>query len=142
MGDEFDLSDKAYIDSQPPSNGRILWIMGIVGLAGSIAGTAYISAGFGAGILIGTAFAFLNYIWLQHSLKAMLAAAVEGEKPRMLAVKYFLRYLVLAAVLAFVYFTELLPIGALILGMAGIAFATVMEGSIRIFLSIFSSKEI
>jgi hypothetical protein len=142
MGDDFEPSDSAYTNAHPPSNRRILWIMGIIGIGGSLAGAAYVSVGFGVGVLIGTVFAFLNYYWLQRSLKAMFGALAAGEQPRMLAGKYFLRYLVLGAVLAVVYAVEPFPVGALILGMAGIGFAVVIEGFIRIFSSIFSSKEI
>lgn len=142
MGDDFEPSDSAYTDTHPPSNRRILWLVAILGLAGTIAGTIMISARFGTGILIGTIFAFLNYVWLQRSLRSMFSSVEQGEQPRMLAVKHFLRYLMLAAVLGIVYLTDMLPIGALILGMAGFAFATVVEGFIRIFSSIFSSKEI
>jgi hypothetical protein len=56
--------------------------------------------------------------------------------------KYFLRYLVLGLVIAVVYIAGWVPIASLILGMAAFAFATVVEGFIRIFSSIFSSKEI
>ncbi|MEP7211909.1 MAG: ATP synthase subunit I [Acidobacteriota bacterium] len=142
MGDDFEPSDSAYTDAQPPSNRRILWLMLIVGIIGAIAGAAFFSAGFGIGVLIGTAFAFLNYIWLQRSLKTIFAAAERGERPRMLVGKYFLRYLVLGLVIAVVYIAGWVPIASLILGMAAFGFATVIEGFIRIFSSIFSSREI
>ena len=142
MGDEFEPSGSADTDAHPPSNRRILWVMFFVGIAGAAAGAAYISAGFGVGVLIGTAFAFLNYIWLQRSLKTIFAAAAAGEKPRMLVGKYFLRYLVLGLAVAVVYIAGWVPIASLILGMAAFGFATVIEGFIRVFSSIFSSKEI
>jgi hypothetical protein len=142
MGDDFEPSDSAYTDPHPPSNRRILWIMGIVGVLGSIAGAVYVSADFGIGFFLGTVFAFLNYYWLHRSLKAMFGALADGEQPRMLAGKYFLRYVVLGAVLAVLYAMGVFPIGAIILGMAGVGFAVVIEGFIRIFSSIFSSKEI
>ena len=142
MGDDFEPSDSANTDAPPPSNRRLLWLMLIVGIIGAIAGAAFFSPGFGVGVLIGTAFAFLNYIWLQRSLKTIFAAAERGERPRMLVGKYFLRYLVLGLVIAVVYIAGWVPIASLILGMAAFAFATVIEGFIRIFSSIFSSKEI
>ena len=142
MSDELEPYDNEKLNLRPPSNRRILWIMGVVGIVGAIAGAAYISAGFAAGVLIGTAFAFINYIWLQRSLKTIFAAAASGEKPRMLVGKYFLRYLVLGLVIAVIYAVGWVPIAALILGMAGFGFATVIEGFIRIFSSVFSGKEI
>jgi len=142
MGDEFEPSDSAHTDAHPPSNRRILWVMLFVGIVGAIAGAAYVSGGFGLGVLIGTAFAFLNYIWLQQSLKTIFAAAANGERPRMLVGKYFLRYLVIGAAVAVFYIAGWVPIASLILGMAAFGFATVIEAFIRVFSGIFSSKEI
>jgi hypothetical protein len=113
-----------------------------VGIVGAIAGTAYISARFGLGVLIGTAFAFLNYICLQRSLEKIFSAAARGERPRMMVGKYFLRYVALGAVVAVVYIAGWIPIASLILGMAAFGFATVIEAFIRVFSGIFSSKEI
>ena len=125
----------------PPSHQRILVIMAAVGLVGAAAGAAYVSAAFGLGVILGTGLAFANYFWLKHSLKR-IAAAESGERPRMLAGKYFLRYLILAAVVAVIYMTGGIPIVAVVLGMAGFGFAVVIEGFIRSFSSVFIEKEI
>ena len=127
---------------EPPSHRRILVLMAVIGVIGSMAGFAYISAAFALGVLIGTAFAFVNYFWLKRSLKGIFEVAASGEKPRMLVGKYFLRYLLLGVVIAVIYATGSIPIVAVILGMAGFGFAVVVEGFIRIFTGIFSEKEI
>lgn len=127
---------------EPPSHRRILVLMAVIGVFGSVAGFAYVSAAFAIGVLIGTAFAFVNYFWLKRSLKNIFEVAASSEKPRMLVGKYFLRYLLLGVVIAAIYATGSIPIVALILGMAGFGFAVVAEGFIRIFTSIFSGKEI
>jgi hypothetical protein len=49
----------------------------------------------------------------------------------MLAGRYFLRYIVLGIVVAVIYITGLVPIVALILGLAGFGFAVVVDGVIR-----------
>ena len=133
MGEDFEPSADHAENIRPVSHERILLIMAILGLAGGIAGLAASSLRFGLGILVGTALAFLNYYWLKSSLRKIFAAAQSGERPRMLAGKYFLRYLVLAIVVAVIYAADLLPIVALILGLGAFAFAVVIEGSIRIF---------
>ena len=107
--------------------------MGAIGIAGCIAGTAIGSFRFGLGLLIGTAMAFANYYWLKGSLRKIFAAAELGEQPRMLALKYFLRYVVLAAVVAIAYVTDLVPVVAVIIGLGTFGFAVVVEGLIRIF---------
>jgi hypothetical protein len=107
--------------------------MAVLGIAGGIAGFAFGSFRFGLGVLIGTALAFVNYYWLKSSLRKIFAAAESGERPRMLAGKYFLRYLVLAGVIAVIYAADLLPVVALILGLGAFGFAVVVEGLIRMF---------
>jgi hypothetical protein len=107
--------------------------MAVLGLAGGIAGFAFGSLRFGLGILIGTALAFVNYYWLKSSLRKIFAAAASGERPRMLAGRYFLRYVILAVVVAAIYIADLVPVVALILGLAAFGFAVVAEGLIRVF---------
>ena len=117
---------------RPITHGRILWLMAALGVAGAVAGTIFGSFRFGLGVQIGTGLAFANYYWLKSSLRKIFKAAETGERPRMLAGKYFLRYLVLAAVVAVIYATDLVPIVALILGLAAFGFAVVVEGLVRI----------
>ena len=136
MGDDIEPTAAAEEIIRPPSHERILWIMAVLGVAGGIAGFVWISLEFGFGILIGTALAFANYYWLKRSLRKIFGAAESGEKPRMLAGKYFARYLVLAAVVAVIYVSGILPIVAVVLGLAAFGFAVVVEGFIRIFSTI------
>lgn len=133
MGEDFEPSDYQSENFRPVSHERILLIMAVLGTMGGIAGFAFSSLGFGLGILVGTALAFVNYYWLKSSLRKIFAAAESGERPRMLAGKYFLRYVILAAVVAVIYATGLLPIVPVIVGLAAFGFAVVIEGLIRIF---------
>ena len=142
MGEDIEPTAEAAEIIQPPSHERILWLMAALGVAGGIAGFGFISLGFGIGILVGTALAFVNYYWLKSSLRKIFSAAESGEKPRMLAGKYFVRYIVLAIVVAMIYVTGVLPIVAVILGLAAFGFAVVVEGLIRIFSTFFREKEI
>lgn len=133
MSEDSELSVDQTETVRPISHRRILWLMALVGVAGGIAGFAFHSFRFGLGVLIGTLLAFANYYWLKSSLRKIFAAAESGERPRMLAGKYFLRYVILAIVVAFIYVADLVPIAGLILGLAGFGFAVVIEGLIRIF---------
>jgi len=116
----------------PLEHGRILVILAVLGILGTIAGMIFHSTRFGLGILVGSGLAFANYYWLKRSLKTIFAAAAEGEKPRMLAGNYFLRYIILGAIVAAIYAGDLLPIVPVILGMAGFGFAVVVEAIIRV----------
>jgi hypothetical protein len=131
MGEDIEPTGESAETAQPPTHERILWIMAFLGIAGGIAGFAFESFAFGLGIVIGTALAFANYYWLKSSLRKIFDAARTGERPRMLAGKYFLRYLVLGIIVAMIYIAGIVPIVALILGLAGFGFAVVIEGVIR-----------
>ena len=133
MSEDFEPSAGQTDNIRPVSHERILWIMAALGIIGGIAGFAFGSLRFGLGILVGTALAFVNYYWLKSSLRKIFAAAESGERPRMLAGKYFLRYLILAMVVAVIYAADLLPVVAVIVGLGAFGFAVVIEGLIRIF---------
>ena len=138
MSDNTEPSVERSEIATPPSHDRILVIMAIMGVAGGIAGAVLESIGFGLGILLGTALAFVNYYWLKRSLRKIFEVVEHGERPRMLGTKYFLRYVVLAIVVAIVYITGLVPIIALVLGLAGFGFAVMIEGFIRIVTGLMS----
>ena len=132
MSDDFDSLAHGQPDTVPLTNTRIIVIMAVLGVVGTVAGFTFKSAAFGTGLLVGVALAFVNYYWLRHSLATIFAAADSGEKPRMLAGRYFLRYLILGVIVAIIYASDWVPIGAVVLGMAGIGFAVVIEGILRI----------
>ena len=127
------MSEEIEPSGGPPSNTRILVIMAVLGIAGSLAGIVFGSFRFGLGILIGTALAFANYFWLKSSLRKIFSAAESGERPRMLAGKYFLRYIILGIVVAVIYATDAVSIVAVIVGLAAFGFAVVVEGIMRMF---------
>ncbi len=124
------------VEVMPPSHNRILVIMAVLGLASAVLTAGFYSARFGLGLLIGSALAFGNCYWLKRSLQRVFAEAAasdEGEKPKISALRYILRYLAMAAVIAVIYASGILPIVAVILGLGGFGFAVVIDGIIRIF---------
>lgn len=128
--------------SAPISNKRILYLMGVVVLLGSILCFSFISGLFGFGFLLGGVLSFINYYWLKASLKKVFEEAEEGVRPRVSATRYFLRYLVLGLVLALIFLTRTVPVAAVILGLTSFAFAVLFEAFIRIFSTVFKQKEI
>lgn len=134
MSDQNEPSAPPQSDVKPLSHGRILKLMGVLGLAGSVLGTVFDGLYFGLGILAGSVLAFVNYYWLKFSLKKVFDLASEtGQKPRLLGLKFFGRYVVLAVLVAILYATDAVSIIGLILGMGIFGFAVVFEGMIRIF---------
>ena len=127
----------------PISNRRILWLMAIIVIAGSLATFIFVSPLFSLGIFIGGVLSFINYFWLKSTLKKVFVETVDGEhQPRYSAARYSLRYLTLGAILAFIFLTKTVSVGAVILGMTSFAFAIMIEALIRIFSSFFKEKEI
>jgi len=132
VSEDLEPADNGQQLTTPPRNERILVILAVLSIGGSVAGAALVSARFGLAVLVGCAFAFVNYYWMQHSLKKIFSSAAEGQKPRFLGAGYFVRYLVLGCVVAFIYTLDLLPISGLLIGMAGFGFAILVEGFLRV----------
>ena len=116
-----------------PQNDRILVILAVLGVGGSIAGAAAAGARFGLGILVGCVLAFVNYFWMRRSLRAIFATAAEGQRPSFVGAGYFIRYLVLGGIVAFFHVFGILPIAAVLVGMAGFGFAILFEAAVRGF---------
>ncbi len=119
------------------SHRRLLIEMAGIAIAGSIAVFIFVSARAGAGVIVGGVLAFANYYWQRRSLKAIFDRAVDGKRSRFLALKYILRYVVIAAVLFAVYLSDAVSMIAVVFGLASFAAAVVVEG----FISIFSSTD-
>ena len=132
MSEDLEPADNGQQLTTPPRNERILVILAVLSIGGSVAGAALVSARFGLAVLVGCVFAFVNYYWMQHSLKKIFSSAAEGQKPRFLGAGYFVRYLVLGCVVAFIYTLDLLPVSGLLIGMAGFGFAILVEGFLRV----------
>lgn len=143
MGDDLEQTGSGpQFAAKPISHDRILAIMAFLGVLGSIIGAAFVSIGFGLGVFVGSVLAFVNYFWLKTSLKQIFELAAEtGERPRLLGLKYFARYLVLGVIVAAIYVTGAISITGVILGLAGFGFAVVLEGLIRIFAGGTDGKE-
>ena len=130
-------------DSEPLTTGngsadtfqhrRILIKMAGVIVVGAVGALIFFSAAAAAGVLIGGVLAFANYLWQKHSLKVIFDLAVHGHKARFLALRYILRYVALGAVLSLVYFSQTVPIYAVIFGLASFAAAVMIEGVGSIF---------
>lgn len=134
MSDETEPIVPPQTDVKPLSHSRILKLMGVIGIAGSVLSALLVSVHFGVGVLAGTVLAFINYYWLKYSLKRVFDLAAEtGERPRLLGLKYFGRYLLLAVIAAILYATNAVSIIGLILGMGSFGFAVVFEGLFNMF---------
>lgn len=121
---------------------RLIVIMGVVAVAGSVLGYIFASAKFGVGFGIGGLLSFVNYYWMKYSLKSVFEEAEEGERPRLGVGKYLFRYLVFGTFLFGVYLIDWRFLVPLIFGLSSFAFAVVIEGILRIFIFLFNRKGI
>ena len=126
---------------QPITHRRILSVMAVCVVVGTILSFVFGSWQFGLGFLIGGILSFINYYWLKVSLKKVFDSAEADEKPRISATKYMLRYVVFGGLLVLIYLTKTVPVAAVILGLASFAFAILIEAFIRIFSSFFNKKD-
>ena len=125
----------------PMSHGRVLALMVVITVIGSLLSGVALSVEFSAGVLVGGAIALVSYFWLSRSLRSMFERAAKGEVTQFQAAKFFLRYVLLGAVLFVFYKSGAFPMIAILLGLASFAGSIVLEGLIRIFKGIISRKE-
>ncbi len=135
MSEELESFENTKPDIKALSHRRIIVLMLFTAVLLSIYGFLYVSQQFGLGVLLGGILSFVNYYWLKHSLKVVFKQAEEGEKPAFSGTRYILRYFIFGLILLLIYLTKAVSVVAVILGLASFAFAIVIEGFIRIFLS-------
>lgn len=122
------------------SHRRILIEMAAITLVMCVIGLIVVSSRFSIGILVGGILSFVNYFWLKQSTKAIFEKAIAGEKPVLLTIKYIFRYVLIGVAAAFFYFTDALPVVAVVIGLAAFAFAIVLEGLSGIFTGSFKKE--
>lgn len=120
------------------SHRRILRAMAATAILGGLSSLYWVSPAFGFGVLLGGFLALINFYWLKVSLRGVFdRIAGGGEKPKFLAAKYFLRYAVFISILVIVFFTKVLPIIAVLFGLASFAVSIIVEALILLFAAFF-----
>ena len=118
------------------SNRGIILVMAVVvGIAANAAAGLY-GVRAAIGVLLGGLLAWLNFRWLDSSTRAMMVTP-EVATTSILAMKYVFRYVVIAAVVFAVWYYDVLPVAAVIAGLASFAAAVVIRG----FTSIFAGSQ-
>lgn len=137
MSENSEQADSQTATVKELSYRRILAAMTATIILGTLLGFIFGSASFGFGFLFGGILSLINYYWLKQSLRVIFENAVSGEKPKFLATKYFTRYAAFGFVLALIYLTKIVPVVAVLLGLASFAFAIIIEATARIFSAFF-----
>lgn len=142
MSDDFKSTTDEEKRIVPISHSRILWIMAIVLVVAVVGSSIFAEWRVTAGLILGGILSFVNYYWLKFALKSVFANAAEGEKPRFLIGKYFLRYFAVGAVIFLVSLTKFISVVALVCGLLAFAAAVVIESFILIFIHISKREEL
>ena len=113
------------------NRGILVMMVAALGLA-TVAGFAFAGTRFGVGVLLGGGIAFINYYWLDRSTTVMMKGDAL-ESTATLAIKYVLRYFAIGALLMLIFWTGVLPVTAVIIGLGIFAIAVVAQGVRSIF---------
>jgi hypothetical protein len=109
------------------SNRGILSLMfAVIGLM-AVAGAVFYGPRAAIGVLLGGLLAWINFRWLDSSTRAIMMDPLTATTS-ILAVRFVLRYVMIAAVLLVVWYYDLLPVVAVIAGLASFALAVVFRG--------------
>lgn len=114
------------------SNRGILSVMFVLAGIMAVAAAVFYGPTAAIGVVLGGVLAWLNFRWLDSSTRAILVDPLVATTP-ILAMRYVLRYVLIAAVLVVIYYYDLLPVVAVIAGLASFALAVVLRGLKSIF---------
>lgn len=116
------------------SNRGILSIMfAVVGLL-TFAAAVFYGPRAAIGVVVGGGLAWVNFRWLDSSTRAIMVDPLTATTS-ILAIRFMLRYVMIAAVLLGIWFLDVLPVVAVIAGLASFALAVVLRGLKSIFTS-------
>ena len=92
--------------------------------------------------MLGGILSFFNHHWLRTSLNVVFGgAAQQGQRPRLGAARYVLRYFIIGAVIASAYTFNLISIGATLAGLCAFAAAVMVEGFTQLYFAIRYREE-
>jgi hypothetical protein len=93
------------------------------------------------GLLLGGVLSLFNHHWLRTSLAAVFSTAEAGQRVKLNAARYVLRYFVIAAVVASAYTLNLVSIVATLVGLCSFVVAAMLEAFMQIYFAIVHREE-
>jgi hypothetical protein len=112
----------------------ILLTMFAVVVVMTVSGAVVYGTAAAVGVVLGGLLAWLNFRWLDSSTRAILVDPLVATTP-ILAMRYFLRYALIGLVLLAIWYSNVLPVAAVIAGLGSFAVAVVLKGLKSIFTS-------
>jgi hypothetical protein len=93
------------------------------------------------GLLLGGVLSLFNHHWLRTSLAAVFSTAQSGQRVKINAARYVLRYFVIAAVVAAAYALNLVSLVATLVGLCSFVVAAMIEAFMQIYFTIAHREE-
>lgn len=94
-----------------------------------------------AGLLLGGSLSLLNYYWLRTSISAAFNIESAGQRPKLKASGYVLRYFVLFTLVAIAYKLNVISLPATIAGMCSFVVALFVEAFRQGYFAIIRREE-
>jgi hypothetical protein len=94
-----------------------------------------------AGLALGGALALFNQHWLRGSVEAVFGGAGADRPPKVRAMRYVLRYAVVAALVFFAYQAGFVSLVATLAGMCAVVAALLAEGFRQFYFAIVGREE-
>jgi len=118
-------------DLRQANRGIVAAMFGVVALM-TVAAVSVYGTRAAIGVVLGGVLAWLNFRWLDTSTRAIMVDPLTATTS-ILAIRYVLRYVLIAAVVGVVWYYDLLPVVAVIAGLGSFALAVVFRGLKSIF---------
>jgi len=94
-----------------------------------------------AGLSLGGVLSLLNYHWLRKSISAVFNIESAGQRPKLKASGYILRYFVLFTLVAVAYKLNVISLPATIVGMCSFVVALFVEAFRQAYFAIIRREE-
>jgi hypothetical protein len=115
-----------------------LWRLIIISLAVEIVLSLFLATWqFTVGVLVGGSLTILNFRLLQNSIRGIFQT-----QSNTFAFKFFLRYLIIGLAVCFFYFTEIISITGILVGISSFVAALMLEAIIQFYFVITKHEEI
>src|SRR5438876_7948571 len=122
-------------------NARIFRSMFVAVVLAVLAGVLFLPWRATTGLLLGGALSLLNYHWLRASISAAFNIESAGQRPKLKASGYILRYFVVFTLVAIAYKLNVISLSATIAGMCSFVVALFVEAFRQVYFAIIRREE-
>ncbi|MFQ3580474.1 MAG: ATP synthase subunit I [Chloracidobacterium sp.] len=130
--------EPALLDTSPVSplatERRVRWLTCVIAAGLALAAGMWWRWGVGVGVALGGALAYLNFLWMQASLRSIVAAttSIGGKPSRWQMGKFFLRWIVIGVVIWLSIQVAFVPPVAIVCGLFALPLAVIAEALVQV----------